>query len=145
MLKSVDESLGRVLAKVEELKLADNTIVVFYSDNGGNVPSNTPDDEKGKRRKPDDTRPPDWRKWAGDRPPTCNAPPRDGKGRLYGGIRVPLFVRWPGKIAAGATSDAVVGASTCIPRRWIWPGLRSPPRRPSTASFRPGVARHGAR
>jgi arylsulfatase A-like enzyme len=116
MLKSVDESLGRVLAKLEELKLADNTIVVFYSDNGGNVHSNTPDDEKGKRRKPDDTRLQDWRKWAGDRPPTSNAPLRNGKGRLYeGGIRVPLVVRWPGQVAAGATSDAIVGCIDLYP------------------------------
>lgn len=127
MLKSVDESLGRVLAKVEELKLADNTIVVFYSDNGGNVHSNTPDDEKGKRRKPDDTRLLDWRKWAGDRPPTCNAPLRDGKGRLYeGGIRVPLFVRWPGKIAAGATSDAVVGCIDFYPTLLELAGVTKP-------------------
>jgi arylsulfatase A-like enzyme len=116
MLKSVDESLGRIMAKLDELKLADNTVIVFYSDNGGNVHSNTPDDEKGKRRRPDDTRLLDWRKWAGDRPPTCNAPLRDGKGRLYeGGIRVPLVVRWPGKVAAGATNDAVVGCVDLYP------------------------------
>jgi len=127
MLKSVDESLGRVLAKLEELKLADNTIVVFYSDNGGNVHSNTPDDEKGKRRKPDDARLQDWRKWAGDRPPTSNAPLRNGKGRLYeGGIRVPLVVRWPGKIAAGATSDAVVGCIDLYPTLLELAGLTVP-------------------
>ena len=41
MLRSVDESLGRVLAKLDELGLTDNTIFIFYSDNGGNVVSNT--------------------------------------------------------------------------------------------------------
>ena len=116
MLKSVDESLGHILAKLDELKLAENTIVVFYSDNGGNIHSNTPDDEKGKKRPPGDTRLQDWRKWAGDRPPTSNAPLRDGKGRLYeGGIRVPLFVRWPDKIAAGAMSEEVVGCIDMYP------------------------------
>lgn len=127
MLKSVDESLGRILAKLDELKLADNTIIVFNSDNGGNVHSNTPDDEKGKRRKADDTRLLDWRKWAGDRPPTSNAPLRNGKGRLYeGGIRVPLIVRWPGKVAAGATSDAVVGCIDMYPTLLELAGLPAP-------------------
>jgi arylsulfatase A-like enzyme len=127
MLKSVDESLGRVLATLDELKLAERTIIVFYSDNGGNVHSNTPDDEKGKRRKADDTRLLDWRKWAGDRPPTCNAPLRDGKGRLYeGGIRVPLVVRWPGRVAAGATSDAVVGCIDMYPTLLELAGLSVP-------------------
>ena len=116
MLKSVDESLGRILAKLDELKLTENTIVVFYSDNGGNVHSNTRDDEKGKKRRPDDARLKDWRKWAGTRPPTSNAPLRDGKGKLYeGGIRVPLFVRWPGQVTAGSVSDAVVGCIDMYP------------------------------
>ena len=46
MLKSVDESLGRVLAKLDELKLTENTIIIFSSDNGGNVTSNTPKDSR---------------------------------------------------------------------------------------------------
>ena len=50
MLKSIDDSLGRVLDKLDELKLTDNTIVIFYSDNGGNVHSNTPDDAKRTQR-----------------------------------------------------------------------------------------------
>ena len=127
MLKSVDESLGRVLAKLDELHLADNTIVVFYSDNGGNVHSNTPDDEKGKKRRAGDERLLDWRKWAGDRPPTCNAPLRNGKGSLYeGGIRVPLFVRWPGHVAAGSTSETVVGCIDLYPTLLDLAGLAVP-------------------
>src|SRR5918999_1012430 len=51
MLKSIDDSLGRVMDKLEELKLADNTIFIFYSDNGGNVHSNTPQDEKRTERR----------------------------------------------------------------------------------------------
>lgn len=127
MLKSVDESLGRVLAKLDELKLADRTIVVFYSDNGGNVHSNTEEDGKAKKRKADDPRQADWRKWAGNKPPTSNAPLRDGKGRLYeGGIRVPLIVRWPGQVAAGATSDAVVGCIDLYPTLLDLAGLSMP-------------------
>ena len=127
MLKSVDESLGRVLAKLDELKLADSTIVVFTSDNGGNVHSNTGEDGKAKKRKADDPRLADWRKWAGDKPPTSNAPLRDGKGKLYeGGIRVPLIVRWPGQVAAGATSDAVVGCVDMYPTLLELAGLSVP-------------------
>jgi arylsulfatase A-like enzyme len=62
--------------------------------------------KKGKARPGID----DWRKWAGNQPPTNNAPLRDGKGTLYeGGTRVPLMWSWPGQIEAGTTSDAVVG------------------------------------
>lgn len=111
MLRSVDESLGRVVAALDRLGLAENTIVLFASDNGGNVHSNTPEDAKTRRRKPDDPALADWRRWAGGLPPTNNAPLRGGKASLYeGGIRVPLMVRWPGEIAPGTTSDAVVGA-----------------------------------
>ena len=72
MVESMDAAVGRVLAKLDELKLTDNTLVVFTSDNGGLVG------------------------------PTDNSPLRSGKGFPYeGGTRVPLIVRWPGKIAAG--------------------------------------------
>ena len=86
MLKSVDESLGRILDKLDELKLTDDTIFIFFGDNGGNTHSNTPDDVKdagagGARA----ALLKDWRKWAGDSPPTNNAPLRDGKGTLYEG------------------------------------------------------------
>ncbi len=128
MLRSVDESLGRILARLDALGLAQDTVVVFYSDNGGNVHSNTPDDEKGKRRPAGDPRLADWRKWAGERPPTSNAPLRDGKGRLYeGGIRVPLIVRWPGRVAAGATHDAVVGCIDLYPTLLELAGVPLPP------------------
>src|SRR2546430_14206875 len=64
-------------------KLADRTIVLFTSDNGGlHVPE------------------------LRDDAPTHNTPYRAGKGFLYeGGLRVPLIVRWPGKIKAGAVSQ----------------------------------------
>jgi arylsulfatase A-like enzyme len=116
MLRSVDESLGRVLETLDRLGLAENTIVIFTSDNGGNTHSNTPGDPKSARRDDESGPLADWRKWAGDRPPTNNAPLRDGKGRLYeGGVRVPLMVRWPGHIAPGSTSDAVVGCIDVYP------------------------------
>jgi arylsulfatase A-like enzyme len=113
MLKSVDESLGRVLDKLDELDLTENTVFIFYSDNGGNTHSNTFDDPKLAGLPPNHPKQAfvrDWRKWAGGEPPTNNAPLREGKGRIYeGGQRVPLMVRWPGRIEPGSTTDAVVG------------------------------------
>lgn len=111
MLKSVDECFGRVLDTLDRLGLAENTIIVFNSDNGGNTHSNVSGEvktERAEQTKGDFLK--DWRKWAGDQPPTINTPLRDGKGTLYeGGTRVPLMWSWAGHIKAGTTSDAVVG------------------------------------
>ncbi len=117
MLKSVDESLGRVMDKLDELGIADDTLLIFYSDNGGNVHSNVPGTTKTARAtKTDSPMLKDWRKWAGNQPPTNNAPLREGKGRIYeGGQRVPLMVRWPGRIEAGSVSDAIVGPIDLYP------------------------------
>ncbi len=82
MLWSLDESVGRVLTRLEELGLDDETLVVFTSDNGPLL-------ERGD----------------GSERLTTVAPLRGGKLELYeGGIRVPLVLRWPGRIAAGATT-----------------------------------------
>jgi arylsulfatase A-like enzyme len=129
MLKSVDESLGRLLDKLDELKLADNTLFIFYSDNGGNTHSNVPgargmDVKKGH---PKWEFVQDWKKWAGDQPPTNNAPLREGKGRIYeGGQRVPLMVRWPGQVESGSVSDAVVGPIDLYPTILEAVGAKTP-------------------
>lgn len=76
MVESVDTNIGRLLAKVEELGLDKNTVVIFASDNG--AVAGTSD----------------------------NSPFRAGKGYLYeGGIRVPFIVRWPGRIKDGSISE----------------------------------------
>jgi arylsulfatase A-like enzyme len=128
MLRSVDESLGRIMAALDRLGIADNTIVVFNSDNGGNVHSNVPDTAKtAKAEKNKSAQLTDWRKWAGDLPPTNNAPLRDGKGTLYeGGTRVPLMWRWAGRIKPGTTSDAVVGHIDLYPTLLELLGLPRP-------------------
>lgn len=87
MIYSVDESVGRVLKTLQDLKLSENTIVIFTSDNGG---------VGGYVR--------EGVKKSGD--VTDNAPLRSGKGSLYeGGTRVPFIVRWPGVVAAGSVCD----------------------------------------
>ena len=129
MLKSVDESLGRVMDRLDELELTDNTLFIFYSDNGGNTHSNVPgargmDVQQGH---PKWEFVQDWKKWAGDQPPTSNAPLREGKGRIYeGGQRVPLMVRWPGQIAGGSVSNAVVGPIDLYPTILEVAGLHKP-------------------
>ncbi len=109
MLRSVDECFGRILAELDEQGIADNTIIIFTSDNGGNTHSNLTTDGKKSANE-------DWQKWAGNQPPTMNTPLRDGKGTLYeGGTRVPMMWAWAGKIQAASTSDAVVGPIDVYP------------------------------
>ena len=87
MIYSVDESVGRIMKLLDELQLAENTVVIFSSDNGG---------VGGYVR--------EGVKQAGD--VTDNAPLRSGKGSLYeGGVRDPFIVRWPKAIPAGGVCD----------------------------------------
>lgn len=77
MLERADQGVGEILAALDGLGLAQNTLVIFTNDNGG--------------------------EWL-----SRNAPLYHRKGTLWeGGIRVPLILRWPGKIPAGKTSDQV--------------------------------------
>jgi arylsulfatase A-like enzyme len=86
MIASVDESVGRVLAKIDELKLSENTLVIFSSDNGGVGGYQAAGIPK-----------------AGGI--TDNAPLRGGKGMLYeGGVRVPYIFAWKGQIKPGVVS-----------------------------------------
>jgi arylsulfatase A-like enzyme len=128
MLRSVDECFGRILDTLERLGLAENTIIVFNSDNGGNTHSNVPDSAKtAKAEKNKGGFLADWRKWAGNQPPTVNTPLRDGKGTLYeGGTRVPLMWSWPGHIKGGTVSDAVVGHVDLYPTLLDLIGLPRP-------------------
>lgn len=129
MLQSVDECFGRILAELDAQQLTENTIVIFYSDNGGNVHSNVPDTAKtAAAERNRSAMLADWRKWAGDQPPTWNTPLRDGKGTLYeGGTRVPLMWAWPGHIAPHTTSGTVVGPIDLYPTLLELLDRQSPP------------------
>lgn len=108
MVESVDWSVGRIMEKLDQLNLADNTVVVFFSDNGGVGGY----EELGAR--------------GGGI--TSNRPLRGGKGMLYeGGIRVPMIVRWPGEVKAGSTCDTPVIGLDFYPTFLDVAGLQAPP------------------
>ncbi len=93
MVESLDECVGRIVAKLDELGLRERTLIVFMSDNGGLHVLE-----------------------AAHTPATFNAPFRAGKGYVYeGGIRVPLIACWPGKIKAGEVSATPVRESDWLP------------------------------
>jgi arylsulfatase A len=105
MVENIDENFGRVLAKLEELGLEDNTVVIFFSDNGGMSGSNFWDPE---RVIPDSLLD---RAYA-----TSNLPLRGGKGWLYeGGIRVPLIVKWPSHTKEETSCDVPVTSVDLFP------------------------------
>ncbi len=88
MIEVFDGNVGRLLDALKATGLDQNTIVIFTSDNGGNMYDTV-----------DGTT------------PTNNAPLRNGKGNNYdGGVRVPLIVRWPGVTKAGSICDSVVSS-----------------------------------
>lgn len=100
MIASVDQSVGRLLAKLDEFGLAENTVFIFASDNGGVGGYGRPD---GLIRDPEKATKATGANNGGI---TDNAPLRSGKGSLYeGGTRVPFIVRWPKHIAAGKSLD----------------------------------------
>jgi arylsulfatase A len=93
MIETLDDAVGRLVRTIDDLGLADNTIVIFTSDNGG-LHSPEPDGV----------------------PATHNTPYRAGKGFLYeGGLREPLIIRWPGVIRPGSTVDTPVVLSDLVP------------------------------
>jgi len=94
MVKSIDESLGNIVKQLDALNLTDNTIIIFTSDNGGESTKTTAYGGKA----------------------TANLPLKAGKCWLYeGGIRVPLIVKWSGKVKANSASDHAVTGTDHYP------------------------------
>ncbi len=99
MVESVDDCVGKVLKTLDELQIADRTVVIFTSDNGGLLG------------------------------PTHNAPLRLGKGHPHeGGIRVPLIIRWPNAVKAGSVSREPVISVDYLPTIAEAAGLKLPDR-----------------
>ncbi len=97
LVESVDDSVGRILRKLEELKLSENTIIIFTSDNGGLIGC------------------------------TSNVPLRAGKGSAYeGGVRVPLIVKWPGVTKPGSVSHTPVISADFFPTLLAMLGVAAP-------------------
>lgn len=93
MVESMDDAVGTLLDALEQNGLLEKTIIVFTSDNGGNM-YNEVDGER----------------------PTSNAPLRGGKATLYeGGTRVPCIIAWPGLTAAGSRSDCLLQSEDFYP------------------------------
>ena len=111
MVHSVDQSVGRILRKLDALGLADNTAVIFMSDNGG---LSTLLKNRGRLSL---------------NPPTSNVPLRAGKGWLYeGGIREPMIIRWPGVTRAAATCNVPVTSTDFYPTMLDMAGLPARPK-----------------
>lgn len=109
MIYSVDESVGRIRKAVEDLGLAEKTLIIFTSDNGGVGGYVREGIKPGKE-------------------PTDNLPLRGGKGMLYeGGIRVPFIARWPGVITPGTQSDEPIISVDLLPTVLEATGTSSPP------------------
>ncbi len=107
MISSVDESVGRVLAAVDELNLAESTLVIFSSDNGGVGGYRSVGLEKDGI--------------------TDNAPLKGGKGTLAeGGIRVPYIFRWKGTIQPGRTEATPINSVDLYPTLLELTGAEAP-------------------
>ena len=101
MVENTDTGIGRVLETLDRLDLTDETVVIFFSDNGGYGPA------------------------------TSMAPLRGSKGMLYeGGIRVPMIVRWPGRVKPGGQSDTPVIGVDFYPTLLEIAGLPAPADQP---------------
>ncbi len=107
MVESLDDGVGRVLDALDECGIADKTIIVFFSDNGGVSWAGKDGDAEHKSAR-----------FQADMksPPTSNLPLRNGKASLYeGGVREPCLIAWPGIAKAGTVNDTVIQSIDWMP------------------------------
>jgi len=109
MVKSLDDGVGNLIAAVDQAGLADRTIIVFFSDNGGwAYPPRTSDPEGFTNM-----------------PATSNAPLRSGKASIYeGGTREACVIVWPGRVKPGTTNDALFQSVDWYPTLLTMCGLK---------------------
>lgn len=110
MVENLDTSVGRIMNTLQALNLEDNTVVVFFSDNGGLVSRFDKIPLLAKER---------LKYYEGDTlqyVASSNRPLRAEKGTIFeGGIREPFIVKWPGTTRPGSTSDALVSSVDLLP------------------------------
>ncbi len=117
-LEHMDTAIGKVLGRLGELGLAQNTVVIFLADNGGIHRTYARPEARGADGV--------WRLQAGE-PEFDSTPLREGKGFAYeGGIRVPMIVRWPGRVGAGVMEETAVHAVDLLPTVLDIAGTRAP-------------------
>ena len=111
MVKRLDDAVGRLLAAVDEAGIADRTIIVFFSDNGGWALPPKATDPTGFEAIP----------------ATSNLPLKSGKASLYeGGTREPCIVNWPGRIEPGTTNDGLLQSVDWYPTLLSMCGVERP-------------------
>jgi uncharacterized sulfatase len=121
MIEHLDRSVGRIVAKLEESGLEENTVVIFYSDNGGLISRFDKIPLLAKDKLP-----------VYENDPlqyiaSSNAPLRAEKGTVFeGGIREPLIVKWPAKIKKGRVSEALVTSIDFYPTLLELAGAEKP-------------------
>ena len=100
MVRSLDDGVGNLMKALDEAGVADNTIIVFFSDNGGYAYPPKATDPEGFT----------------DRPATSNLPKRSGKASLYeGGTREPCIIVWPGHVKPGSVNDSLFQSTDFYP------------------------------
>jgi arylsulfatase A-like enzyme len=98
MMAAMDEDIGKLRAHLRERGIADNTLVIFLSDNGGSPGGHNTQAEAGVVNY------------------SLNKPLRGFKGECWeGGVRIPYIVEWPGRVKAGVTSDHAVSSLDMVP------------------------------
>ena len=113
MVHSMDQAIGRLLDELDRLGLSKNTIIVFTSDNGGNMYNGVTDIL------------PNGEKYMA--PPTSNRPLRGGKATMFeGGVRVPTVIAYPGVTKPGTKTDALIQSTDFYPTLLNLAGLKKP-------------------
>ncbi len=117
MIENIDENMGRLIARLDDWQLAENTILIFMTDNG------TANGISGRPKRPGTGKPATSNSWTG-----FNAGMRGRKGSVYdGGHRVPCFIRWPaGKLEGGRDVDTLCAHGDLLPTFIDLCGLEHP-------------------
>jgi arylsulfatase A-like enzyme len=149
MITALDDQVGRIVGALEKKGMRDNTLIVFSSDNGGATSALFATGARSEaERKAEGIQ-------QGAKPPASNGAFRGGKGSLHeGGVRVPTFANWPGRLQPAVIDQplhmvdlmptllALAGARGSTDRRWRWDWSRAKASRSTPACWRPNASRY---